>query len=228
MTLKELNIEKEDFLTCLPRPVKGRGHVRENSEGFAISDSRDTLWGLSKFNIPNSVAMVQWPTIPFDLGPGATNPAFIRPKDQNAVEISAIEDIGDGGACFPGGLSLTQGGDNLGFRAVIPAPIDEWLLFDQAGINNNDASTGTRVRDYYSIDIPGLTNEEEQTFLNAIGDPNASFPYSDANLRTLLMGDGGGRDHRKFVFQLLAGVCGLGGYRVSNWWLLYSLGSKYC
>tara|TARA_Y100000114_G_scaffold155808_1_gene180990 strand:- start:4938 stop:10502 length:5565 start_codon:yes stop_codon:yes gene_type:complete len=190
MALKELNIEKEDFLTCLPRPVKGRGHVREDGGGFAISDSRDTLWGLSRFGIPNFQAKLQWPTIAFDLGPGATNPGFIRPKDQNAVEISAIDDIGDGGACFPGGLDLQQVG--VGFRAAIPAPIDEWLLFDQAGINNNDASTGTRVRDYYSIDIPGLTSSEQQAFLDEIGVSDGSFPHSDPDLRTLLMGDGGG------------------------------------
>ena len=193
MTVKELNIEKEDFLTCLPRPVKGRGHVREDDNGFAISDSRDILWGVSR-SMPAAAqrAKIQWPTIAYDLSSEITNPAFIRPKNQVPLDISAIGPIGDGGACFPGGLDQSLNGGE-GFRAVIPAPIDEWLLFNQAGINNNDASTGTRVRDYYSIQISGLTPDETTEFGNSIDNitGDITFPHSDADLRTLLMGDGG-------------------------------------
>ena len=195
MIAQELNLQKEDFLTCLPRPVEGRGHVRASGSGanaVAISDSRDTLWGLSRLGAAasGSRAKIQWPTIALDLGPGATNPPFIRPKDQTAIEISAIPDIGDGGACFPGGLDLQQAG--VGFRAVIPAPIDEWLLFDEAGINNDDANTGTRVKDYYSINIPGLTNQETEDFASDI-DVNSpvTFPYSESNIMFLLAGGSG-------------------------------------
>ena len=194
MIAQELNLQKEDFLTCMPRPVEGRGHVRENEAGFAISDSRDTLWGLTRFGLPASAqATVQWPTIALDLGPGVVNPPFIRPKDQVPVEISAIPQIGDGGACFPAGLDLQQVG--VGFRAVIPAPIDEWLLFDQAGINNNDANTGTRVRDYYSINIPGLSNLELNDFASDINPVTpVTFPHSDPDVLRLLMGGAGSAD----------------------------------
>ena len=166
MIVDELNITKEDFVTCLPRPVKGRGHIRRNTDvspSIAISDSTETLWGLTNFGV-NTVAKIVWPMVPLDLGPAATMPAFHRRKDGSPVEISTIGSIGDGGANFPGGFDSTS----LSGRSIIPAPIAEWFVFNEAAINNNDATTGTRVIDYYSLDIPSLSSNEELDLLAEI------------------------------------------------------------
>ncbi len=191
-----LDINPEDFLTCLPRPVKGRGMVHKTdqpnpADDTALSDSRDVLWGVTKFGSDLNMGRIVWPTVAKEIGVNeagdVANPPFHRGKNGNPVGITRLEEIGDGGANFPGGFNIS---DNR--PATIPAPIDEWILFDQAGINNNDASTGTRVVDYYSFTIPSLSDAQEQDFLLDFAPSNQpqaaqdSFPIVPNNIKGLL------------------------------------------